>query len=194
VLSMSLSGLSAVTCDAGGYWTPESYRRTTAARATMSPDLIVAEVDAELYVRWTQWAALLPIMRFHGVGAREPTAYPEPARSAAIAACVFRKSLQDYLVATAAVVGTPMMRPMVLAYPGDCAARDADLQYLLGPDILVAPLLEPGGERSCWLPPGEWEPLYGCEPTRGPGWVTVRCALDQYPVWRRRTAESTTTR
>jgi alpha-D-xyloside xylohydrolase len=192
LLSLSLSGLSTVTCDAGGYWTPESYRRAQQARETMSPDPIVAEVDPELYVRWTQLAALLPLMRFHGVGAREPTAYPEPARSAAIAACQFRKRLQDYVITVARAAsetGTPMMRPMVLALPGDRAARDADLQYLLGPDVLVAPILAPGGARSCWIPPGQWEPMYGSDTVTGPGWTTVRCELDQYPVWRRRDAD-----
>ena len=62
-----------------------------------------------------------------------------------------RKRLQPYLVSTAetsAAEGTPVMRPMVLAFPGDRAARDAHLQYLLGPSILVAPVLSPGG-----LPP-----------------------------------------
>jgi alpha-D-xyloside xylohydrolase len=188
LLSMSLSGLSTVTCDAGGYWTPESYRRTQLAREAMSPDPIVAEVDPELYVRWTQWAALLPIMRFHGVGAREPIAYPEPTRSAAISACQFRKRLQDYVITAAreaSAGGSPMMRSMVLAYPGDRAARDADLQYLFGPDVLVAPILEPGGSRSCWIPPGNWKPIYGSEAMTGPAWTTVHCDLDQYPVWRR---------
>jgi alpha-D-xyloside xylohydrolase len=188
LLSLSLSGLSIVTCDAGGYWTPESYRRTKEARATMAPGPIVAEVNPELYVRWTQLASLLPLMRFHGVGAREPTAYPQPARDAAISACRFRKMLQDYVITvarTAAETGTPMMRPMVLAYPGDRAARDADLQYLLGPELLVAPITEPGGTRSCWIPPGHWVPLCGAGPVVGPGWITVECELDQYPVWSR---------
>lgn len=192
LLSLSLSGLSTVTCDAGGYWTPESFRCTEQARKIMSPGPIVAEVDPELFVRWTQLAALLPLMRFHGVGAREPTAYPEPARSAAIAACTFRKRLQDYVIAvarTASTTGTPMMRPMVLAHPGDRAARDADLQYLLGADVLVAPILQPGGVRSCWIPPGRWEPLCGADTVAGPGWTTVRCELDQYPAWRRNDAD-----
>jgi hypothetical protein len=85
----------------------------------MAAGQLVAEVEPELYVCWVQWASLLPIMRFHGVGAREPTAYPEPARSAAIAACKFRKRLQPYLIEiarTAAETGIPMMRPMPLAY------------------------------------------------------------------------------
>lgn len=186
LLSMALSGLSAITCDAGGYWTPESYERTKAARATMAAGQLVADVEPELYVRWVQWASLLPIMRFHGVGAREPTAYPEPARSAAIAACTFRKQLQPYVVEiaqTAAETGIPMMRPMPLAYPGDRGARDADLQYLLGPKLLVAPLLAPGGERQLWIPPGSWRPLRGTRAMTGPGWATVACALDEFPVW-----------
>jgi alpha-D-xyloside xylohydrolase len=125
-------------------------------------------------------------MRFHGVGAREPTAYPEPARSAAIAACRFRKRLQPYVVEiarTAAETCIPMMRPMPLAYPGDRGARDADLQYLLGPKLLVAPLLAPGGVRQLWIPPGSWQPLHGTRAMTGPGWTSVSCGLDEFPVW-----------
>jgi alpha-D-xyloside xylohydrolase len=188
LLSMSLSGLSTVTCDAGGYWTPQSYERTRDARRTMAPGQLIAEVDPELYARWAQWAALLPLMRFHGVGVREPTAYPEPARSAVVAACRFRKTLQPYVIEAARIAserGTPIIQPMVLAYPGNRAARDADLQYLFGPKMLVAPLLEPGGVRSLWVPPGLWQPMVGAPQVDGPGWTTVHCALDQFPVWRR---------
>jgi alpha-D-xyloside xylohydrolase len=95
----------------------------------MAPEQITADVDPELYARWSQWAVLLPLMRFHGVGAREQTAYPEPARSAAIAACQLRKTLQPYVIDAAKIactVGTPIIRPMVLAYAADRAARDAD--------------------------------------------------------------------
>jgi alpha-D-xyloside xylohydrolase len=185
---MSLSGLSTVTCDAGGYWTPRSYLRTRDARRTMAPRQLIAEVDPELYTRWAQWAALLPLMRFHGVGVREPIAYPEPARSAGVAACRFRKTLQPYVIEAARIAskhGTPIIQPMVLAYPGDRAARDADLQYLFGPNILVAPLLEPGGVRSLWVPPGQWQPMVGAPQVDGPGWTTVSCALDQFAVWHR---------
>ncbi|TDD47049.1 hypothetical protein E1286_19025 [Nonomuraea terrae] len=77
------------------------------------------------------------------------------------------------------------MRPMVLAYPGDRAARDADLQYLLGPDILVAPILEPGGRRKLWVPPGRWRALCGTQPLNGPQWVDVDCGLDEFPAYAR---------
>lgn len=69
--------------------------------------------------------------------------------------------------------------------PGDRAARDADLQYLLGPHLLVAPLLEPGGHRTVWVPPGSWRPLWGAVQVEGPGWQEVSCRLDTFPAWRR---------
>ncbi|MFI7615831.1 glycoside hydrolase family 31 protein [Nonomuraea terrae] len=187
-LSMSLSGFAVVTHDAGGYWTPDSYRHAVELRNTMTPDAVRADVEPELYARWAQWAAFSPIMRFHGVGRREPTAYPEPARTAAIEACRLRKRLQPYVIAAAddaTRTGTPLMRPMVLAYPGDRAARDADLQYLFGPDILVAPILEPGGRRKLWAPPGRWRPLCGTQPLNGPRWVDVDCGLDEFPAYAR---------
>jgi alpha-D-xyloside xylohydrolase len=185
-LSMSLSGFAVVTHDAGGYWTPLSYPFAKVLRETMTPHAVEADVDPELYGRWVQWAAFSPIMRFHGVGRREPTAYPEPVRSAAIAACRFRKRLQRYVTevaSEASTSGIPVMRPMILAYPGDRVARDADLQYLLGPDVLVAPILEAGGKRAFWIPPGEWQPLCGLAPLRGPGWTTVECGPQDFPAY-----------
>ncbi|WP_168220800.1 glycoside hydrolase family 31 protein [Streptomyces sp. RFCAC02] len=181
VLSMSLSGCSAVSHDGGGYWTPAAYRRAVELRKTMTPDAVLADVDPELYGRWAQWAAFTPIMRFHGVGRREPTAYPEPARSAAIAACRLRHRMRRYLYDSAD--GLPLMRPMPLAFPGDRAARDAELQYMLGPDILVAPILEAGGSRTFWVPDGDWLPLLGCPPQQGAGWREVHCEPGQFPAF-----------
>ncbi|MEO3752353.1 TIM-barrel domain-containing protein [Streptomyces sp. B6B3] len=216
VLSMSLSGFSAVTFDAGGYWTPDSFAQAGELRRGMTPDAVFADVDPELYGRWVQWAAFAPIMRMHGMGRREPTAYPEPARSAAIEACRLRHRLRRYLIRCAVAAsqppdfppqplepgtegglesgaereswagdGLPLMRPMPLAYPGDRRARDADLQYLLGPDVLVAPILQPGGHRALYVPPGEWTPLVGCPPLTGPAWADVECAPDQFPAFAR---------
>jgi alpha-D-xyloside xylohydrolase len=74
---------------------------------------------------------------------------------------------------------------MVLAFPGDRSARDAHLQYLLGPDVLVAPVLEPGGRTRVYVPPGRWEPLVGLDVLDEPGWHEIDVPLPAYPAWRR---------
>ncbi|WP_086024500.1 glycoside hydrolase family 31 protein [Streptomyces sp. AA0539] len=189
VLSMALSGCSVVTHDAGGYYTPDSYAQAAVVRRKMTPGEVPTDVEPELYARWAQWAAFSPIMRFHGMGRREPTAYPEPFRSAAVAACRLRRRLAPYVAACAARAtvdgGLPLLRPMPLAFPGDRCARDAQLQYLLGPDVLVAPLLEPGGRRELYVPAGEWRQLLGDGVLTGPGWQEVRCAPEEFPGYAR---------
>nr|AJD77036.1 putative alpha-glucosidase [Streptomyces sp. ZJ306] len=185
VESMALSGCSVVTHDAGGYYTPQSFEAAYVVRQRMTPDAVPADVEPELYGRWAQWAAFSPIMRFHGMGRREPTAYPEPVRSAAIAACRLRHRLAPYIAGCAAEAtregGMPLMRPMPLAFPEDRCARDAQLQYLLGPDVLVAPVLERGGRRDLYVPPGEWRQLLGKGSLTGPGWREVRCGPQEFP-------------
>ena len=53
--------------------------------------------------------------------------------------------------------GLPPMRHLALAYPNDERAAARDDEFLLGPDLLVAPVLEPGAtERSVYLPKGRW--------------------------------------
>ncbi|MBM7783924.1 glycoside hydrolase family 31 protein [Tenggerimyces flavus] len=189
-LSMSLSGFSFLGHDVGGFWTPTA---DPVMRAVFDDidgyewsgeDPLPADVEPELFARWAQWGALSPVLRFHGTGRREPTAYPEPWRSVAIEACRLRERLRPYL-REAAADGLPMMRPMALAYPEVREGRDADLQYLLGNDVLVAPLLEPGGRRTFWVPPGRWHPLLGGEPVDGPGWTTVTMTATEFPAYER---------
>lgn len=187
-LSLSLSGFAFVASDVGGFWTGGSHEWVAEAMATMDSSGVRADVDPELFARWAQWGAFSPVLRFHGTGRREPWAYPDPWGSAAVAACRLRARLRPYLVAAgveAAETGLPLMRPTALTDPDDADARAADLQYLLGPDVLVAPVLDPGGRRRLWVPPGAWTPLLAPVAVEGPGWVTVECGPDQFPVWSR---------
>jgi len=185
-LSLSLTGFGLVASDVGGFWADGAFERTVAAMQAMDPAPFTADVDPELFLRWTQWGAMSPVLRFHGTGRREPWAYPAPYGPLAVQACRLRARLGGYLAAAAAqaaTVGTPMMRPMVLAFPGDRAAAAAPLQYLLGPDILVAPMLRPGSSLDVWAPPGAWRPLAGAPALEGPGWQAVEVPLEALPVW-----------
>ena len=198
-LSLSLSGFGIVGHDIGGFWVADSIEPLREAFRRMDGSVLDADVDPELFARWAQWGAFSPVMRFHGTARREPTAYPEPARTVAIRACRWREALRPYLeriAAEAATEGTPMMRPMALAYPGDRAAAAAELQYLLGPDVLVAPILganADGAGHRVWVPQGAWLPLCGLERVDGPGWVELDVPLEAFPAWVRADARETVT-
>lgn len=187
-LSLSLSGFGLVSSDIGGFYTPDAFAHTADAFEAMDPQSYRADVDPELFVRWTQFGALSPVMRFHGTGRREPWSYPEPYAAAAVEACRLRKKMRGYLKAAAdvaAATGLPMMQPMALAFPDDRAAQAAQLQYLLGPDLLVAPVLAPGGRVEVYLPAGRWEPVAGLAALEGSGWTEVDVPLTAIPAWRR---------
>lgn len=187
-LSLSLSGFGLVSSDVGGFYTPDAFVHTAEAFEAMDPSSYVADVEPELFARWAQLGAFSPVMRFHGTGRREPWAYPDPYGSVAVQACRIRAGLRAELKAAAdeaADTGIPMMRPMALAFPQNRSAQDAQLQYLLGPDILVAPVLAPGGSARVYAPGGRWEPLVGLAPLDGAGWVDLDVPLDAFPAWRR---------
>lgn len=189
-LSLSLSGFGFATSDIGGFWVPKPPAAEPDAFESPTGDIghpeLTADVPGELFARWAQWGALSAVMRFHGAGQREPWAYPDPYGPVAVEACRLRARLRGYLVAAARaahVTGAPLMRPMPWAFPGDRAARDAVLQYLLGPNILVAPVLAPGGEVRLWVPAGEWTGLAGAPTLSGPSWHNVQLELADVPAW-----------
>ena len=115
--------------------------------------------DPHLYVRWLQASVYSAHIRLHGIGPREPWAYGAEAEAAAMAALRRRYRLIPYLRAAmreAATLGLPVQRAMSLACPDDPAAWRFDTQFFCGPDLLVAPCLNPAGRVEVYLPPGDW--------------------------------------
>ena len=96
----------------------------------------------------------------------------------------------SYLEMTSSEVASrqlPMMRPLPLVLPQRQEARlAAHLEYFLGGDVLVAPVLEPGGQVSLWVPPGEWVGLDGAPTLAGPRWVDTTLSLEAIPAWSRK--------
>ena len=83
--------------------------------------------------------------------------------------------------------GTPLMRRCDLEWPEMPEASDST-QYLLGDDLLVAPILEPArpgdqSERTVWIPPGEWQDMWTGRTYRGPTTMGVACGLGEVPVF-----------
>lgn len=140
----------------------------------------------ELFIRWMQLGTFSPIMQFHGITPREPWWFGEAALQAARWCFAIRERLQSYLLGTArqaSVDGIPMWRPMIWNWPDEPVARWCDDQFMLGDDLLVAPVLDPFPDREIWIPPGTWQDAWSGETVTGPTnrWVTV--PLDRVPVF-----------
>src|SRR4051794_8766515 len=80
--------------------------------------------------------------------------------------------------------GDPVMRPMFYGYPDDERSWQLDDQYLFGPDLLVAPVLQPGArQREVFLPAGgSWTELSSGRRFDGGQVVTVEAPLAVIPV------------
>ncbi|WP_049560539.1 TIM-barrel domain-containing protein [Nonomuraea sp. SBT364] len=144
----------------------------------------------DLFVRWTQFGALSPLVRLHGTTTREPWEFPA-VEAQAVDALRLRYRLMPYLYSAAveaARTGAPMMRALCVDHPADPIAWQADLEYLLGRDLLVAPMTSPGGTRDVYLPEGEWVDYWTGETHGGGRYLSVTKPLEQIPLYVRRGA------
>lgn len=129
--------------------------------------------DAELYVRAMAASVFVPIMQYHSEfnhhrlpsNDRTPWNIAERTGDAAVIDEVrelveLRERLVPYLAESArATIRTsrPLMRPLFFDHPDDERVWAHPIQWLLGDDVLVAPVLEPGAVTwEVYLPQGEW--------------------------------------
>ena len=147
-----------------------------------------SELTPALYARWTQLGALSPLMRAHGLRPREPWEYGEDVLDIARDWVRIRYSLLPYLwqaAHQAAADGWPMLRPLALEFPDDPVTAYLDGQFLLGCDLLVAPIFSDSPDPvklSFYVPAGRWTDLISEQVFTGPGYVQVECALAAMPV------------
>lgn len=139
----------------------------------------------DLYVRWAQFGALSPLVRFHGTTSREPWEFPAVEEQVK-EAIRLRYRLMPYLYSAAveaARTGAPMMRALCVDHPDDPVAWQADLEYMLGPDLLVAPMTSPDGLRKVYLPHGEWVDYWTGDVLSGGRYVTAETPLERIPLF-----------
>ena len=79
--------------------------------------------------------------------------------------------------------GRTLLRPMIAACPGDRATRDADGQYLLGTDLLVAPVTAADGEQDVYLPAGDWIDYATRVVYPGGRWLRLTRPPEQAPLF-----------
>ncbi len=88
------------------------------------------------------------------------------------------------LAARAATTGRPLVRHLALHFPEDARALEVEDQYLLGPDLLVAPVLDPGvHERTVYLPAGDWILIWDRSRWAGGREHVVPAPLGEPPVF-----------
>jgi len=140
----------------------------------------------ELYIRWSQMGLLFSHARAHGHTApREPWAYPEPTLAIFRRYADLRYRLLPYLYAAArrAPEGIPLARPLVYDHPDDPATHHIDDQYLLGPDLLVAPMFKARGRRHVYLPRGSWYDYWTDRRFEGATWMAYQAELETLPLF-----------
>ena len=181
VINLGLSGMPLTGADVGGF-----------CNATPLPSnfkVFKWRKQPELFCRWVQLGSLMPFFRIHTSlfsHAQEPWSFGTEALAVARKHIMRRYSLLPYLYATvweAHRRGTPLVRPMFME---DATLPEVDDQFFLGPDLLAAPVFEPGQRtREVMIPEGRWidfetGEIFSSE--RGCREVSVPVRLDYYPL------------
>ncbi len=172
MLNRGIGGAFGFSTDVGGYL--DSYGPLT----------------EELWTRWLQWATLSPMLRFHGPvgsGTRHPWVWGDDGIALYKRYADLRRRVQPLIAdlwREAARTGVPIARPMWLHAPGDAEAAKRDQQWMLGDDVLVAPVVDEGAtERAVWFPEGRWVHPETGERFTGPGEAKVAAPLDRLPYF-----------
>jgi alpha-glucosidase len=174
MLNRAIGGAFGYSTDIGGYFDLGPYHPTT----------------KQLFLRWAEWAALSPLFRLHGsvaAGTHAPWTYDEQTVR------IYEQLTALHLAARPLILrlwreadrtGIPITRPLWLAYPDDPVAARQDQEWLLGPDVLVAPVVTQGASsRRVYFPRGCWRSPVTGRRHRGPGYATVPAPLARLPYF-----------
>ena len=158
------------------------------------PEGVKESTYRELYIRWFQFGAMLPVFRSHGTDTpREPWQFgaedsPEYACIRDVIALRYR--LLPYLYSAAAQVcreGVPMIRAMMTAFPDTPELYAVHDQYMLGDALLVKPVTQPlkdGGDHTdVILPPGYWYDIFTLTCFAGGQKISIRTPVNRFPVF-----------
>ena len=164
-LSLGLCGFGFWSHDIGGF------------EKTASPDL---------YKRWAAFGLLSSHSRLHGMDSyRVPWLFDEEAVDVLRDFSRLKCRLMPYLWAAAveaSAEGIPVMRAMVLEFPQDPACAYLDRQYMLGPSLLCAPVMDPAGAVSYYVPHGTWTDFLTGAAVQGGGWRHEKRPYREMPL------------
>jgi alpha-glucosidase len=169
LLNLGLSGIPFCGADVGGF---------------------TGDVTPELLARWYQVGCFYPFFRNHSrihTARQEPWRFGEDIETITREYIDLRYSLLRYLYSLAwraSYTGEPMMRPLVFEFQEDAATYDEDTQFMIGPFLLIAPILEKGTEsRDVYLPEGVWFDFWTGERFSGPERLKIKAGLENMPIY-----------
>jgi alpha-D-xyloside xylohydrolase len=158
MLNRAVGGAYGFTTDIGGYF-----------------DVRIQPTTKELFLRWAELAALTPFFRLHGsliAGVHTPWSYDRETVRIYRALTRLHQRAEPLILRLwrhAVRTGVPPTRPLWLAAPGFARAAREDQQWLLGDDVLVAPVVERGARsRTVVFPRGCWRHGQTGQTVRGP--------------------------
>lgn len=129
---------------------------------------------ADVYKRWSAFGLLSSHSRFHGSSSyRVPWLFDEESVDVVRKFTRLKCSLMPYLFGKAVeahTTGVPMLRPMVMEFPGDVGSENCETQYMMGDKLLVAPIFHKDGHVDYWLPAGKWTNLLTGKVVEGNSW------------------------
>ena len=145
-----------------------------------------------IYKRWTQFGLLSSHSRYHGnIEYRVPWLFDEEAVDVTRKFTQLKLDMMPYIYGQAkesVEAGIPLMRPMYLEFHKDQNPATLDRQYMLGSDVLVAPVMTEEGDVDYYLPAGKWEHILDgrvVEVTENGRWMTENYDFMSLPLWRK---------
>lgn len=169
IMNMGLSGVSFAGADVGGF---------------------SSDTTPELLIRWTQVGAFLPYFRNHSVQDsiyQEPWAFGKDTLQSVKKYIELRYRFLPYIYTLfyeGEKTGLPVVRPLVMEYPNDPETFQCSDEFLLGSQILIAPIVRPGKtRRSVYFPEGTWYNFWTDEKIAGGQYYLIHADLNTLPLF-----------
>ncbi len=167
--NLGLSGMSYVGTDVGGFG---------------------SDATPELLARWVQVGCFSPLFRNHscmGTIRQEPWQFGEEIMNIYRKYVNLRYELLPYfydLFFKGETTGLPAMRPLILHYEKDQNLKDRNDEFLVGENILVAPVVNQGdSQKLVYLPEGLWIDYWTKEEKKGGSYYVKEAPLDVCPIY-----------
>ncbi len=176
---------------------PEGVTNSLRGYPYLMPDMVGGNqydddrIDAELLVRWAQASALFPFFQY-SVG---PWHYGAEAVRLCREASRLHERFTPYVYALAEQArrtGEPILRPLWYNAPQEAETLEITDQFMLGEDVVVAPVLAKGARtRDVYLPEGAWRDETTGKRVEGGRWLRGYAApLDVLPLFVREGSEA----